>query len=90
MPQAWRLAWKILRNNDLAPPWLLKRRALLADIAAWRRATAQACPTAAPRLLAEMQALNRRIRDYNLEAPHPVWHLPYLHWDTDTQGRPTE
>lgn len=93
VPQEWRLAWKVLRNNDLAPPWVLKRRALLADIATWRQALAQARhPAAHQRLQAEMEALNRRIRDYNLEAPHPVWHLPFLRWESaapDANGAAT-
>jgi len=82
LPEEWRLAWKILRNNDLLPPWLAKRRALQADIAAWKEAVAHARPADRPRLRAEMTALNRRIRDYNLEAPHPIWHLLPLHWPT--------
>ncbi len=80
VPEEWRLAWKILRNNDLVPFWLSKRRALQADIAAWKQAVAQAPPAEWPRLRREMEALNRRIRDYNLEAPHPVWHLIPLRW----------
>ncbi len=83
LPDEWRLAWKVLRNNDLVPPWLSKRRALQADIAAWKRAVAQPRPEEVPRLRREMEALNRRIRDYNLEAPHPIWHLIPLRWPTE-------
>jgi len=84
LPDEWRLAWKVLRNNDLVPSWLAKRRALQADIAAWPEALNRATGEDLPRLRREMEALNRRIRDYNLEAPHPVWQLLPLRWPRDS------
>lgn len=85
-PPEWRLAYKVLRNNNMVPFWLAKRRALQADIAAWREALAQADPAAYPNLRRTMEVLNQRIRDFNLEAPHPVWHLMPLRWEPPTDS----
>lgn len=61
-PAEWRAAFHLLRSQGIPLPWIEERRRLLGEIAAVR---ARPRPPSA----AQLQALNRRIRAYNLKVP---------------------
>lgn len=92
----WRLAHHLLRSNGFAPPWLEKRKDLEAEIAAargalrvaWQRRGASqggegAWLEACCAFRQQVAEINRRIRDYNLQAPSSAFHLAGLNYERE-------
>lgn len=87
--QGWKLAYKLLKDNQLTLPWIADRQEIEAEIEAaraallrtwqWRAQTAgkrgeaawaeQEWLKAENEFRRKIHALNKRIRDYNLQAP---------------------
>ena len=62
-----RMAYRVLRNNGLAPDWIMESKEIDAEIA-----RVAECEPAARR--ERVEALNRRIAVYNLKAPRGAQH----------------
>jgi len=78
-PEDWRLAFHVLKNQGFAPAWLERRIFLRHALFEWKEAWRAAESANARReLCAEAALLNRKIRDYNLMAPSPLWQLPQI------------
>ena len=90
-PEGSEMAFDLLKKNNLAPAWIGQRTELLRDIERWRARVAEVVArpaTGAPETLAarrqlqkeawqlELQALNKRIVNLNLQ--QPVAHLELL------------
>lgn len=98
-PAGSEMAFDLLKNNDLAPAWIGLRTELLRDIERWRARVAEVTgrpgsgvPDAVARRLAqkeawqlEMQALNKRIVNLNLQ--QPIAHLELLQLRLDDELR---
>lgn len=96
-----RMAHHLLRSNGFAPLWIEERRELQADIRAAEAALARSWAyvrqarearwagaewdRAVETFRQSAATLNRRIRDYNLKAPHVNFHLPLLDAETAIQ-----
>lgn len=92
----WRLANHLLKANDFTLPWLATRQEILADLEAaradfgraWRRSrAAKTDPVewqrAAQRMETQIEALNKRIRDYNLSAPESRFQLIVIRYEDE-------
>lgn len=90
------MAHKILKNNDLTPPWIADRKAILAEIEAIREemrgqwAQVQRSAGGAVEWQRSLIAwetriadLNRRIRDLNLGLPIPNMEILRLRLDDE-------
>lgn len=93
------LAWDLLRNNGFDPPFIEARKDIEAGIEAARQALERAWrqyafsaaiigtdlrwQQAIRDFREALQAINRSIRDYNLTAPHPGFHLRHLDADKE-------
>lgn len=95
----WELAFHILKENGFAPAFVEERQSIEKELAAARQVLSSAWRTRASsgagweRALTDFQdsiaTLNKRIRDYNLAAPHPqlaranirieqeLWHIQH-------------
>jgi DnaJ homolog subfamily C member 28 len=95
-PSDMQMAHKILKNNDLTPPWIADRKAILAEIETIRGEMrrrwdqSQGEPDGAaewqqviPRWETRIADLNRRIRDLNLGMPIPSMEILRLRLDDE-------
>lgn len=76
-PSEQRMAFKLLRDNDMAPDWVLMSRELEADEAALKtriRNAARRSPKAPEALAAAVEAYNKRVLTFNLKVPRGVDH----------------
>ena len=83
VPGEWRLAFHVLRSNGFAPGWIEMGSELRRDIARARGLLTDddrgEAPYSGRSESAELvTGLNQRIARYNLLAPGPRWHLPFL------------
>jgi hypothetical protein len=86
-PDDMKLAYKILRENDLVPDWIVQGRELEAKqeqlltrlkAALLSRASAADWDSARTRITQECERLNREIIAYNLKVPSGVQHRPLI------------
>jgi hypothetical protein len=92
-----RLAHRVLKNADLAPHWVMIAREVQEEIAAVRRAIANAAPQCRDesdlarrtraRLLERVEALNTRIARFNLIVPHLALQVPALDGEREIDRR---
>jgi DnaJ family protein C protein 28 len=96
--QEWKLAFKVLKDNQFTLPWIADRREIEEEIEAaraallrtwgWRQESIRK-PGEAGRVEQEwqkaekdfrrkIQTLNKRIRDYNLQAPRAAFQKTFL------------
>lgn len=76
---AWSAAYRLLQQNGFSLPWLEERKELEAAAEALRRKIRHPLNAAQQTALqAEIHSLNRRIMDYNLKPPSPVFHMRLL------------
>lgn len=77
-PQEWKTAYKLLRDNGFALPWVEERNEIEDSIEKSRSQAQEAYSTAdtrferekiISRFLEKIEAINRRIFQYNLQAP---------------------
>ena len=84
VPDEWRLAFHVLRSNGFAPAWIEMGKELRRDIARAHELLRQIGhdDPGRARLKSEFAdlapELNRRIARFNLQAPGPHWHLPFI------------
>jgi DnaJ homolog subfamily C member 28 len=81
-PEDERLANSLLRSNDFTPPWIEFGKEIDRDLETARNRFIAGLSTERERALAEfsiaINALNRRILDYNLRVPAAVFQRPIL------------
>ncbi|MEA4906096.1 MAG: DUF1992 domain-containing protein [Chloroflexi bacterium] len=91
-PEELRSAHKILRNNDLAPAWILLGQEIDHEIAAARRQLEQDYAPAnsqaqrhqgVQRFSEALGKINRRILEYNLRTPAPAFERSPLRLSTE-------
>jgi hypothetical protein len=75
-PSLW-MAHHIMKNNGLAPAWVVEGNEIEADIQQLRQRQATACATSRHLLRDEVDRLNRRIAAFNLKAPAACY-KPYV------------
>lgn len=91
---AWQLAYKMLAQHGFAPEWIETRQQIEEELAAarqalarswqWRQANAagplapQEWEQAQTRFKETAEALNKRIRDYNLTIPADAFYRPLI------------
>ncbi|KXK48390.1 MAG: DUF1992 domain-containing protein [Anaerolineae bacterium] len=76
-PDELKLAYKLLKDNDLTPGWILEGRELDDLLAQARQQLARALKSGAAlpeSISAGITALNKRVLAYNLKAPPGVSH----------------
>lgn len=79
-PDEMKLAYKILRENDLAPDWIVQGRELEARQEQLLAQLQQAIAghTDVTSLAKEIERFNRQVVSYNLKVPQGVQHRPLI------------
>lgn len=82
-PEDWRLAFSFLRKHGFSLPWMEIRRDIEAELAEARALLRQALGTAdweqaKADFLRRVEALNRRIFNYNLQVPLTRFQRPII------------
>jgi Domain of unknown function (DUF1992) len=86
-PPDLQLAYKILRDNDLAPDWIVQSKLLATQVDDWQARVQQSLRTpgnpatwaqARQQLAAQADKLNRAILGFNLKLPPGIPHRPLL------------
>ncbi len=88
-PEAWRMAYHLLRSNGFSLPWIEERRVLEKAIARLRSELLADQPQVLDPDLTPwneiVQHINRRIFQYNLSAPAACFHLPAINLPIELQ-----
>jgi DnaJ family protein C protein 28 len=94
-PPEQQLAFHLLRSNGFTLPWIEVRRELLADLVQLRQRAVRLRQTQAAdswrkreraKLQEQIEALNQRIRRYNISAPLARFQLPILDTEAELEG----
>lgn len=92
-PEEWRAAFRLLKNNDFTLPWIeawaeieREREQARQRLRAGRSASGQPSEAARAAFLIQVAGLNRRILEYNLTVPRPVFQKPLLDPEKELQA----
>lgn len=87
-PDEFKMAHKLLKENDLAPDWIVESRALSdqRDAVLKRLRAAVKAGSVSAALCDEVAALNKRILTYNLKVPAGVPHKLMIHLERELKG----
>ncbi len=85
-PEEWRLAYRMLHSNGYTLPWLELRKEIeeslekaRADIReAWQRGDKRRWDARLAEFRQQIEALNKQIFQYNLQAPSTQFHRPMI------------
>lgn len=89
--EEWRLAYHLLNNNGFSLPWLEDLREIEAELESAREQARRAWQSEQPdkweahqrKFQRQIEALNRRIFLYNLQAPLPRFHRSLLDFEQE-------
>ena len=81
-PSDQRMAFKILKDNDMAPAWIMESKALEAKreklIAQIEKARQSAAPAPTQKLRDSVRDFNNEVLSYNLKVPPGITHKRFI------------